>query len=171
MVTSQNARMLQGHTSNIFIFLILSLLFFQSCGPTVVYEDIKKISADGWTFGEQVCFPFEVTDTVPLYELALQVTTTEDYKYQNIYVRVHTAFPHQPPSQQVLSLELRDDTGLAKGQCSGERCVTRIPLQETTYFSAPGAYSLCFEPYMRDTVVAGVESLKLSLVRKKGGRE
>lgn len=155
-----------------FILLLAPLLVsLMACGPEVVYHERKVVSANGWDYGSQLCFPFEVKDTSSLYGLELEVVTTEDYKYQNAYVRVHTTFPHQPVSQQVLSLELRDASGVPKGKCSGARCVTRIPLQEQTYFSAPGAYSLCFEQHMRDTVVMGVESLELRLVKKKAGDE
>lgn len=154
----------------VLFILMLLVITLSACGPQVVYQEQKSISPEGWAFGAQVCFPFEIKDTLPLYELKLDVTTAEAYKYQNVYVRIHTTFPHQAPTAQVLSLELRDATGLAKGRCSEARCVTTIPLQENVFFSAVGNYSICFEPYMRDTVVTGVESMELRLIRKKEGR-
>lgn len=160
----------QGITTKVALLFLLLIVSLWSCGPQVVYGEQKDLQAGQWALGEKICFPFEITDTTPLYELLLEVTTSEAYKYQNAYVRIRTTFPHQDATEQVLSLELRDESGVPKGICSGTHCVTKIPLQETTYFNAPGAYSLCFEQFMRDSIIHGIERLELSLIRKKEGR-
>lgn len=143
---------------------ILSV-FVISCTTKVVYKHTVKIENGFWTYENPAQFSFSVQDTSILYRLALNIEHGDDYPYENLYVKIHTEYPDQSTKADVVSLELADHSGLWNGACRRNTCRVNIPLQEKTYFSDPGDYTLQLEQYMREDSIPGIRSLELILVK------
>ena len=147
-------------------YLICPLaLFLFACNDAFIYEAERPIDDGRWTYADSLTFDFAITDTTGVYNLYLDVTHSPDYAYENLYTRILTTFPGGQRLEQVLSLELADNTGRWAGDCGGERCVARIPLQENAYFNQAGDYVITVHQHMRQETLPGVAALGLAIER------
>lgn len=150
------------------IAFLASLMMYYSCS-NVVFEKELVIENEEWTYEDSLTFGFEIHDTLSPYSLLLNISHTPEYGFQNLYVQMHTTFPSGKMEKQLVSLELANQAGVWNGKCSGRNCSVEIPLREKTKFRETGQYSLSIEQYMRKSPLAGLKSMKLSLVREKAG--
>jgi gliding motility-associated lipoprotein GldH len=95
------------------------------------------------------------------------VNHSNDLAFRNVYVKCKTTFPDNQVKEQVLSLELFDESGKPYGKCSSSECNTNIKLIYATRFPLPGTYQLSLEQYGRDSLLNGIESLGLLIEKEK----
>ncbi len=133
------------------------LLFLAGCSSEALYEKRIALPDAGWSYEDTLRFDFEIEDTAQLYTLSLEVEHSDEYPFQNLYVRIHTGYPNGESSVQLVSLELAEKTGVWLGKCRGSTCRLRIPIQSKTYFNQPGTYTLALEQYMRRSPLPGLK--------------
>lgn len=144
--------------------MLLAAVMLWACGRDYAYEKTFDIDqASGWTYADSLRFDFEVTDTLRIYNLYLELAHTLAYPYQNLYVRLHTTFPSGQRITEVVSLELAEKTGVWLGDCGGSDCELAIPIQQGAYFNQAGAYRLVVEPFMRIDSLPGIQSVSFLL--------
>ena len=144
---------------NTFFILLLGILF-AGCGPKVIHEE--KIQLDEvWTYSDQYDFSFDVTDTMPAYDIILNVEHDKFFPYQNIYTKINTRFPNNKDAEHVISLNLTDNENKWVGDCGSKYCTAALVLSEKIYFSLPGKYVISLKQYGRTDSLAGVKSLQL----------
>ncbi|MEQ8707232.1 MAG: gliding motility lipoprotein GldH [Phaeodactylibacter sp.] len=140
--------------------LLGSLFALSSCGPDMIYDATREIPDTGWAYDDPLAFSFEVQDTNKVYNLWLEVEHAADYKTQNLYTKILTAFPDGHRMEETVSLELANKAGVWYGKCDGKDCVLRVPLQSDTYFNQLGSYELGIEQFMRQDSIRGVRALR-----------
>lgn len=132
------------------------------CGPDIVFE--KTVHLNGlWTYSNVQEFEFEVNDTTPAYDLALDVSHAADFPYQNIYTQVKTIFPDQKEVEHVISLNLTDENNQWVGDCNASACEANLILSENIYFKSTGRYKIILQQFGRKDSLQGVKSLHLTL--------
>lgn len=143
--------------SIVFVGLILS-----GCGPDIVFE--KTVDLNGlWTYDNIQSFDFEVTDTLPSYDLLLDVKHDKAFGYQNIYTKVKTIFPDQKEVEHVISLNLTDSNNHWVGDCNAENCIAPLILSENIYFKTEGVYKIIIQQNGRTDSLNGIQSLHFTL--------
>lgn len=149
-------------------FLSLFFLSLWSCSESYVLEENFNIPNQSWSYKDSMLIKVPVTDTKQRYNLYLDVEHSPEFSYQNLYVRINTAFPSGERVSDKVSLELADDTGQWYGKCNSDNCILRIVLQENIYFKEVGDHQISIEQYMRQDALEGVNGLsfKLSKVDK-----
>ncbi len=151
-------------------YLSLFLLFFTamltSCNKPV-YEKEYTIENSAWSYEDSLEFGFEISDTLIPYSILLEINHSPDYRFQNLYVQMHSRFPSGKMEKQLVSLEMANAGGVLLSKCSGKKCTLEIPIVEKTLFREAGTYMLTIEQYMRQDPIAGLNSLKLSLIKEK----
>lgn len=147
--------------NRLLFFLVSALL--TACGPDYIYEKQYPLEEEGWAYADTLDFTFSIDDTLTLYNLYLEVTHTTDYAYQNLYTRIYTRFPSGERKGQTVSLELADRTGAWQGDCRGQTCRFLAPIQMNAFFNEPGAYVFTLEQYMRESPVAGLQTVGFKL--------
>lgn len=138
--------------------LLLTLLL-SACGPEYIYEKSYNISEEGWTYDDTLNFELDITDTVGLYTLYLDIQHTTDYSFQNLYTRIYTAFPTGERLQKEVSLELAYKAGAWKGDCNKKVCHTKIPIQENAFFNMQGKHIITLEQFMRESPITGIRKI------------
>ena len=141
-----------------FVFLLFAL---SSCGPNYIFEETFPLQGDTWTYADSLTFEVDVKDTLKIYNLYLDLEHSTDFGYQNLYTKINTAFPEGQRISETLSLELQHKSGMWLGDCSGDYCDLRIPIQEGAYFNASGLHTITIHQYMRADSLKGVKSLSL----------
>jgi len=140
---------------------LLSLVFLSvACGPDYAYQQTYELEGDTWSYTDSLTFEFEVPDTATIYDLVLEVRHSASYANQNLYVLIHTTFPAGQRLTEQVSLEL-SDKGRWEGDCRGDWCTVRIPIQSGAYFNQTGSHRFVLEQYMRQDPVEGIRSLGL----------
>lgn len=135
------------------------VFLFAACGPAYLYNEDYDIPGGEWTYGDQLEFSFDIEDTTQIYNLWLEIEHSTDYKYQNLYTRVHTSFPSGESLQEPLSLELSDKLGRWYGDCGSSDCTLRVPIQQGAFFNEAGTYQITLEQYMRQDPVRGIRNI------------
>jgi len=150
-------------------FPLLFSLFFLGCNQNVVYEQEYEIGNTEWTYVDTLVYEVNITDTLAVYDLFLEIEHTRTFPFENMYIRIHTRFPQGQRLAETVSLELADETGIWMGDCDGDGCEIDIPIQQGAYFSQQGQYAFVIEQYMRRDPLPGVESITLR-VKETGAR-
>lgn len=151
------------------IFLaITAALLFAACERVPLYEQSHDLNSEqGWGYDNSYSFNFAIEDTSKSYELLLDLGHSREYKHENLYLQLTTAFPGGDTTRSPLSLELANKAGQWYGKCSGKYCHVSIPLQEKIHFQEPGNYALIFDQFMREPQVEGIGSIRLRLYEEE----
>lgn len=135
------------------------ILLFTACGSDYVLKEKKEFSSEGWTYADSLQFKVDISDTLKIYNLFLEVRHSTEYSFQNLYTQIHTQFPKGQRIKEVVSLELADKAGVWFGNCNSEYCTILIPIQEGAFFNIPGSYQFTLEQFMRKDPLPGVQSI------------
>ena len=71
---------------NKFIVLMFVTVLLAACDSNKIYEENHTVDSDGWHNDDIKSFEFEIEDTISPLSLFVNVRTTTDYKYSNLYV-------------------------------------------------------------------------------------
>lgn len=116
-----------------------------------------------WSYSEIKKTSFEVTDTVALHDLILDVEHSKDFQFQNLYFKIYTSFPSGNEDVQTLPVNLADKLGKWYGRCGKKTCTVRINLQSQIHFTELGTYTLQFEQNSREKDLEGIHGLSFKL--------
>jgi len=144
------------------LFYISILLSLYACGPTIVHSDKLDIG-EQWSYDDLLVSSYEVQDTSMKYDLALKVTHTLEYQYQNIYLNVETQFPDGKVAKNPLSLDLAEKTGLWKGKCGSTDCEITFSLQDKFRFKSLGEHKFSIAQFSREDQLMGISDIELIL--------
>lgn len=150
--------------ANIPIWLgMFALSFWVGCGDTFDFEKTYTIDEGGWEYEDAFDYNLTIQDTTVIYNIYLELSHSDTYANQNLYVQIHTKFPSGELLKEQISLELADKTGKWNGNCSGKQCTVRIPIQQGAFFNQAGQYTFTVEQFMRKNPLQGVHSVALLL--------
>jgi len=155
---------------NIFLLLVLYCLI-SSCSPSFTYEKDISLPENTWSHSNQLAFSFEISDTKALHNLYLDVAHGIEFKTQNLYVQFHTKPPSGETVSDVVSLELAEKTGIWFGNCGGDWCDLRIPIQSGVYFKEAGTYTVTIEQYTRTEDLKDVKSIGFRVEKTEAVRK
>ncbi len=131
--------------------LILSMcLYLSGCDSKRLFEEKKDFTERYWTFNDPATFEFEISNLQYKYDLSLNVRTTADYKYQNLYIQYYL----QDTTGRLIDEGLKNIllfhpvTGMPVGDGMGSYDVTRTFLEDFS-FTKRGKYILRFDQFMR----------------------
>lgn len=139
------------------LFCFSSLLF--SCGESYYFQKDITLELKEWGHDDMLAYEFSISDSIQPYDLYLDVVSSKDYSYENVYIKLETSFPTDTVISDRLSLELNNKDGSYTGDCSGHSCTTRFVLQKNARFKHLGDYSLLVHQDTREALLVGIESV------------
>lgn len=139
------------------------LLIIASCSAPLIYDETVAIHNGSWSYSEPASFSFDIDDVSSKHNLYLDIDHSTDFPYENLYVRIHTAFPDQTDVSDTLSIQMIDNQGNWIGECSGTTCDLKVFLQEQIKFKAAGKYTIQIEQFTRSEQLEGVNSISFSI--------
>ena len=149
------------------LYLFFILLLLSACHSEVVFSAKKIFDNDVWTYSDNMSIQIDNKDTIQRYDLLLEVEHSLEYRYQNIYLNIHTKFPDGNTRSQSLSIDFADKIGRWQGKCSSGYCSLPIVLQENIYFNQVGQYELVLEQHTRVDSLLGMSGLQFIVARTK----
>ncbi len=137
------------------------LLTLSACDRGVLVSEKWKWKDHQWMNGDKKSFVMEAMDTTTVYQMDIQLSHEETYKYQNLYIKTLTKYPSGKEVSSVTSLELINEDGSWAGDKGEGGRKVDIPLQHRFTFPEVGSYTWSVEPFMRVDTVEGINSLKV----------
>lgn len=139
----------KGQKSNLLVWGVLILISLYSCDKNKVFEKYISIPNNTWNTNEPVVFEFEVQDTTQYCNLFINIRSSEDYPYRNMYMFMKTTRPDGSQSLDTMEFYFLDVTGKPLGKCSGTVCNNKFLIDREFKFPQPGKYIFELKQAMR----------------------
>ncbi|MCB9344200.1 MAG: gliding motility lipoprotein GldH [Lewinellaceae bacterium] len=157
-------------TKGLLVFSLLGLLLLNSCGDNYLFNEEKEIANGSWSYQDTLNYTISVGDTSQLYNLYVAFEHADTFRYQNIYLKLHTLFPDGSRTSRLRSFDLYDIEGKSKGECSGHTCEVKSLLQDNLYFNQIGDYTITLEQFTRSNPLLGVNSVAILMEKAEKKR-
>lgn len=145
---------------------LLLLLVIQSCDSHRYFDESVKIPDDGWHKDSTAFFNVEIEDTIRFYSFFINLRNNNDYPYSNFYLFLNSRLPDGDLAKDTIELTLADRTGRWLGKGFGRIRDNQIKVRSRLKFPRKGSYVFEIEQAMRDTTLAGIESVGIRIERE-----
>ena len=95
----------------------------------------------------------------------LEIEHSDQYSFQNVYLKIVTQFPEGKRIQEQLSIDLAEKSGRWLGKCRGDKCRVKVFLLESFRFPEIGKYSFILAQHTREENLEGIHNIGLSVLR------
>ena len=126
----------------------MSIGLFSACDSSRVYEQNIKLSEKGWSLNEMPSFEVELSDTLNIMNVYVNVRHTAHYPFSNLWLFVNTHLPDGTKERDTLECVMASKDGRWLGSGLGDIWDFQAPL-ETIRFSQEGTYLFELEQGMR----------------------
>jgi gliding motility-associated lipoprotein GldH len=131
------------------VWLILALLPL-SCDPGMVYDHFETMDNGVWSWRDPKEFPVEISDTVSMHNIYIQIRHTVEYPMSNLYMFVYVKGPTGQMLKDTVNIQLAEPDGRWIGKGSGHLRELRLLYRKQTRFAQPGVYTFTLEQGMRN---------------------
>ncbi len=139
--------------------LLFLLIFVFSCGDNHYFYKEKEMDEDNiWTYDNYFQADFDVQDSMP-YDIYLELKHTDDYPFENIYLRIIDNFKAVKDTD-VVNMNLSDTYGIWYGNKNGNTYTYPSLLRKSFKFSNKGLHSIKIEQFTRRDSLEGVATVR-----------
>ena len=128
---------------------VLLVLLVASCDPGMVYDQYMTTENGNWKWNDVGVFEVEMSDTVSLHNIYLQIRHTADYPMSNLYMFVLLKGPSGKFLKDTVNMVLAAPDGSWTGKGTGKLRELRLLYRKQIRFDEPGTYSISLEQAMR----------------------
>jgi gliding motility-associated lipoprotein GldH len=137
-----------------------------ACEQDVIFHQSQDVK-DPWKYREELSFEYEISDTMPAYDMTIDIEHLPTFAYENLYLNTTTIFPDGKSTTYPISFQLANEKGEWSGDCSGENCNMSIEMSSGAFFKTTGKYRLVFEQYSREDNLGGIRSIAITVKKTK----
>ena len=116
----------------------------------MVYDQYTQPRKGLWSWQDAREFHVDITDTVSLHNIYLQVRHTVDYPMSNLYMFVHVKGPSGQHLKDTVNLVLAASGWKWTGKGTGNLRELLFLYRKQTKFRIPGTYTFTLEQAMRN---------------------
>jgi gliding motility-associated lipoprotein GldH len=132
-------------------FIILFALALFSCRDAITVVDTNiELKNRNWSYAEKIKIPVKIESTEEAYNLYINLRHTDQYKYSNIFILIHSIDPSgkKTTERKEFTLALADGEWLGSG--SGNKLFYQFKFKSKYKFPKSGTYIFELEQNMRD---------------------
>ena len=133
-----------------FVFVFCIAVAVVSCDSNRIYEENFSVENNVWNMNDIKTFSFEIEDTTSALELFVNVRTTTDYPYSNLYIFLYSEYPNGYTDKDTLEFILAEPDGKWYGESSGTVVENQIPISRGGRFPNSGKYTFKIQHAMRE---------------------
>ena len=126
------------------------LLHAQSCDSGMVYDQYIPTENGMWSWRDAMEFKVDISDTVSMHNIYLQVRHTVEYPMSNLYMFVHVKSPSGQNLKDTINLVLAAPDGKWTGRGNSNIRELMLLYRKQSKFSIPGTYVFTLEQAMRE---------------------
>lgn len=138
------------------IFFGAIIFFVASCDSNRIYEENFTVENNTWNVDDIKTFEFEITDTMSALDLYVNVRTTTDYPYSNLYVFLYSDYPNGYTDKDTLEFILAQQDGKWLGESSGTVVENQILISRGGRFPTAGKYTFKIQHAMREDALTEI---------------
>ena len=132
------------------IALFFSLLFIACRDSQSVTDENQEIIGRNWSYVNKIRVPVTIEDPSLAYNIYINLRHTADYRYSNVFIRIHMSGPNGKESTERKEFKLAYPDGEWLGKGSDNMYSYQLPYKMNYRFPAKGKYIFELEQNMRD---------------------
>lgn len=141
------------------------LFLFTACeSSNVIYEENQTFEDNTWDYEDKKAFTFATQDSLTPVRVFLNLRTTIDYPFSNIYMYLYSDYPNGVSRKDTLEFFLAQPDGKWLGDKSGSIIENHALIMEG-YLMNIGEYTFTFEQAMYDNHLPEVLDMGLKVER------
>jgi len=162
MITGNNNKL---HTPGTMLIrlLVIVVLLTGACNGGVVYEKNDHIPGNEWNRYHIPVFEADITDTVNLHNLFVNLRNTGEYPMSNLFLFISASAPGGAYTRDTLELILAEPSGKWKGRGFGSVWQNRFYYRQNIRFPEKGIYTFKVEQAMRIDDLPGILDIGLRI--------
>jgi len=125
------------------------VLLFSSCNLGIAHMEFKSLNNARWDKDDVIDFTIIPKDTTLAYNWFIQLRTTQDYPYSNLYVITELSSANQQIQIDTIAYTTANPDGSWRGISAGSLVEHKIPYRSNFPFSSTATYSLKIRQAMR----------------------
>lgn len=147
------------------LFLISFVsLYFASCIKIDLYEKQATIPSQQWLYTNVPQFTFHIDDTTSLYNVYVILRHTDEYKYNNIWLRIGLKTPSDSFNYQNVNLALATDAKGWEGTGMDDIYEVRKSISAAPFsFKKAGDYTFSIAQIMRENPLNNILNVGLRI--------
>lgn len=142
--------------------LILLAIAMSGCDSHWQYAS-QKFEGDCWAMQDTVNLDFESSDTSTVYRLQFPLRVTEDFPFNNIYLRAQLVAPSGDATEIPTEFKLCSPIGEWFSEPEGDEIPFKLNVSDGLRFNQVGKYRIRLYHYMRDASICGVVMAGIAL--------
>lgn len=132
------------------LVVLISVAGLVACDTTQVFDESQLVENQIWKSDDIKTFSFEVTDTLSPLNMYVNLRTTTEYPYSNIYVFLHSVYPNGTSNKDTLEFLLAKPDGEWLGTNSATVVEFKGLIASGGRFSTAGTYQFQLQHAMRE---------------------
>jgi gliding motility-associated lipoprotein GldH len=124
---------------------LFAILFLTGCDSGRYFEEYKEVPKGIWNKDIPLTFEVDIKDTITSFDFYINLRHSTEYPYSNIFLLLHTTFPHHKFAKDTVELLLADPSGAWYGSGAGSLRDNNVLLKRNIRFPFTGIYK--FELY------------------------
>jgi len=146
--------------NRILLFILLFSFLFVCCDSNSVFDKYKSVP-NKWHKDSIVSFKVIPPDSINTYNLFVTLRTTNDYKFNNLFLIVGMNFPNGKVIKDTLEYKMAKPNGELLGTGFSDVKENKLWYKEQVVFEESGEYTVNIQQSMRENgKVNGVIDLK-----------
>lgn len=146
-----------------FVLLAVVTVILSSCDKTRILEKNEDIKNHSWAYADVKTFEAQIADTSLTYNIYINMRHSFTFEWRNAWVDIETVFPDGKKFHKRVNLPLSQPDGQWFGDCLGDNCDIRVPIQSNAYFPQPGKYIFKLKQDMRVNPLQNVKSIGMRI--------
>ncbi len=138
------------------ILILLAMLF--SCTDHNMYHHYESIKSSAWNEHEAYLFDVEVSDTLSVYDVFIEIRNNDSYPYENLWLFVSFETPWNNRRKDTLDCRLADPYGQWFGKGFSQYTLS-VPYEKSVVFPRSGTYSYTIRQGMREEKLKGITDI------------
>lgn len=138
----------------------LSLVLF-SCKNKEVYSNELNCENDQWDMKNPLKAQFMINDSTKLYDIGISLIHSDEYPFQNIYLRVDDDFSGKL-NVDTVNINLSDEYGKWIGKGTNEKKIQTL-LRKSFKFHKNGNYNIKIEQFTRNEILKNIRKIEFSV--------
>lgn len=148
------------------ILLIFVLFSIVSCKSDVVFDKYEKIKNSVWKESDTIVLVANITDTLSLHDIYINIRNTGDYRYSNLFLFMSLEGAGQKLTDTV-DIVLADDKGKWIGNGVGGLWDSRYIIRKNTKFPHSGKYTFKLQQGMRDSELHDISDIGIRIEKSQ----
>ena len=148
-----------------FLKITIFGLLFSCSDENIIFNDYVDVENTQLSFKDTIIFQTSISDTINPHNIFLQLRTSTDYKWSNMFVFSEIYFPNNKTRTDTFEVFLMDKNGNWNGNKSGIVANLNYSLYKNIKFPIRGDYEFKLIQAMRDTVLKEVISVGLKITK------